>query len=125
MKASAAKHIILKAAGIAFCTLPVMLAVLFYFPVWRARGGEAVISGFTLFLLLLCFVPMFKTMKKILHSPSAYTMWFIAFIAFFILSSIAEEMTVISFVGFIGNLIGAVFFKISEKDERSKDEGQL
>ncbi len=122
MKATTAKAYILKLIGLIFCTVPVIAAVLLYFPLWRERGGEAVLSGFTLLLLLAALVPLFNAVKSLLKSPSAHTMWFISFAAFFILSSIAEEMTVISFVGFVGNLVGAVFFKIARKGERRNEE---
>jgi hypothetical protein len=42
-------------------------------------------------------------------------LWLALFVIFLLLSKIAEEMTVISFVGFIGNSFGAIVFKLSEK----------
>ncbi len=125
MKRMSPKSKILAFIGLIFCTVPVILSILFYFPVWEARGGGAVISGFTLLLILVSLVPMFNTLKRFLRSPAAHTMWFIAFIIFFILSNIAEEMTVISFVGFIGNLLGAVFFRLSGKGGDVENEKQL
>jgi Co/Zn/Cd efflux system component len=44
-----------------------------------------------------------------------HTLWFISFLLFFSLSKIAEEMTVISFIGFTSNLIGAFFFKLGDR----------
>ncbi len=117
---------ILSALGLIFSVVPVVVAILLYFPVWTERGGGAVLSGFTLLLFLLALAPLFKTVKAILRSPSSYTMWFIVFIVFFMLSKIADEMTVISFVGFIGNIIGSLFFRAARREERkSKDEGQI
>ena len=83
----------------------------------RQPGSEtgAVLSGFALILLLLSFVPLFKLVKKMLESPAAHTMWLICFILFFCLSKIADEMTVISFVGFVSNLIGAAIFKLADR----------
>ena len=46
-------------------------------------------------------------------------MWLVSFLIFFCLSRIADEMTVISFVGFVGNLIGALFFHLGRR-ERSE-----
>ena len=120
------KSTLIKCVGLIFCTVPVIICVLLYFPLWKAKGSGAVLSGFALLLILLSLVPMFKTVKRFLSSPAAHTMWFIAFISFFILSNIADEMTVISFVGFIGNLIGAMFFKLAEKNKKeTAHEGQL
>lgn len=121
------KAILLTLLGLAFCTLPAMAAVLFYFPIWVDRGGAAALSGFTLFLMLLAISPMLKAIRHILRSPASHTMWFIAFVVFFALSSIAEEMTVICFVGFVSNLIGALFFKWARRYGKGdkKDEGQV
>ncbi len=81
-------------------------------------GGEAVISGATVLLLAIAFVPVFNLIKKALKSPSAYTLWLISFILFFLLSRIANEMTVISFVGLVGNIVGAIFLKLGGKANR-------
>ncbi len=122
MKSSPLKVVILRVLGLSFCIIPVMAAVICYFPIWRERGAAATLSGFTLLLLIMCLVPFFNTVKSLLRSPAAHTMWFIAFITFFILSNIADEMTVISFVGFIGNLIGAVFFKAARRGALENEE---
>ena len=101
--------------GLAVSTVPVGAVILSYFPIWAGRGGVTFLSGLTLLLLLLAIVPIFKLIRKHLESPSAPVMWFIAFIAFFSLSKISDEVTVISFVGFTSNLLGALFFKLSDK----------
>ena len=36
------------------------------------------------------------------------------------ISAIADEMQVISFVGFISNAIGAIFFKLSAKEKTER-----
>ncbi len=118
------KSLILKLLGLIFCTVPPLSAILLYFPLWKSKGGAAVLSGFTLLLILAALIPFFNTVKGILRSPAAYTMWFLAFVAFFVLSSIAREMTVISFAGFIGNLVGAALFKLSKKGG-ADDEAKL
>lgn len=121
------KRLILKAAGLAFCILPPVVAILSYFPIWVASGGEVVISGFALLLLTLAMIPLWKTVKRALTSPASYTLWLIAFIAFFALSNIARDMTVISFVGLTGNLLGAVIFKLADRESERKEneEGRI
>lgn len=109
------KEVLLKIFGLVFCTVPVIASILLYFPIWRERGAATALSGFTLLLILLSLLPFFNTLKRMLRSPAAHTMWFIIFVLFFLLSKIAEEMTVISFVGFAGNLIGAIFFRAARK----------
>lgn len=118
------KRILLFSTGLAICTVPVLSAIILYFPVWKEKGGAATLSGFTLLLILIALVPLFSTVKNLLRSPAAHTMWFIAFVVFLLLSRIANEMTVISFVGFISNLIGAFFLRAAKKiGGESEDEG--
>ncbi len=107
------RSVILFLLGIIASTLPVASCVVLYFPLWESKGGGAIISGFSILLLALSALPLFKLWQRLLKSPSAHTVWFILFIIFFISSRIADEMTVISFVGFLGNLVGAIFVKLS------------
>jgi chromate transport protein ChrA len=84
-----------------------------------------VLSGFSILLLTLGAIPLFKLIKRSLRSPSAHTLWFIIFVIFFCAERIADEMTVISFVGFIGNLLGALCFRIgrARRGASESDEG--
>ena len=116
------KVLMLKALGIAVCVIPPLCAILSYFPIWVKREGACMLSGFALLLVTLAFIPFYKQVIRILKSPSAYMMWLIVFILFLLLSRIADEMTVISFVGFISNLIGAVILKLAEREERKADK---
>ena len=109
------KRILLTALGAILSVVPPMLAVLAYFPAWVAEGGEHVLSGFTAFLIIIAALPLYRVLKKLLASPSAWVMWMIAFVIFLLLSNIAEEMTVISFVGLISNIAGALIFKLRGK----------
>ena len=107
------KSIFLRVIGLVLCVIPVTVSILCYFPAWRAEGGEVLLSGTTLLLLCMAAVPLYKLIAEKLRSPAAYTLWLIAFILFFLLSNIAQEMVVISFTGFIGNLLGAIAFKLA------------
>ncbi len=115
------KSIFLRVIGVVLCIIPVSVSILCYFPAWRAAGGEVLLSGATLLLLCMAAVPLYKLISAKLRSPAAYTLWLIAFILFFLLSNIAEEMVVISFTGFVGNLLGAIAFKLAgdKTDERA------
>ena len=116
------KRNVLNLFGILFCTVPPILATLLYFPLWKSRSGLAAISGFTLLLILLSLMPLIKLIKRVFSSPSVHTMWFFAFVIFLLLSKIADEVTVITFTGFIGNLIGAVLFSLAGRKETTHDE---
>lgn len=110
----------LKAALIRFLALLIsvgapLTAVLLYFPVWKRGGAASLVSGFMLFLFILVSVPLFKFMGERLRSAAAPIMWLFVFIVFFSLSRIADEMTVISLIGFISNLIAALLFRVAER----------
>ena len=115
------KKTVFNLAGLTLSTVPVAICILLYFPVWRERGIVATLSGFTLLLLALAAVPLINIIKRALKSPSAPIMWLGVFIVFLTLSSIADEMTVVAFVGFVSNLIGTVFFRLAEgkRNERT------
>ena len=113
---------ILRIIGLIFCTVPPVAATLLYFPIWKERGGAAALSGFTMLLILLSLLPLLKTLRGIFRSPSAHTVWFFLFLIFLLLSKIADEVTVISFTGFIGNLIGAAFFNLAKRGDKRKNE---
>lgn len=118
------RKILLTLLGVSVSTLPVAICTVTYLPVWQHRGEGATLSGFALILILLSFVPLFKLVKRMLSSPAAHTMWLVCFILFFSLSKIADEMIVISFVGFVSNLIGAAIFKLADR-KIGKNEKQI
>ena len=99
--------------GFLLCILPPVICTASYFPIWK-ESGQAV-SGGVLLLLLIAAYPLYKFIKQSLTSPAAYTVWLILFILFSLLSRIAMQMTVISFVGFIGNALGAVCFYFAKR----------
>lgn len=80
------------------------------------------VSGAVMFLFVLCALPLFKLIKRKLSSVASYILWLIIFLLFYFLTRIGDQMTVISFFGFLGNLIGAILMKIAHrgvtKDER-------
>ena len=114
------KAILFRAIGLILSVGAPAICVLAYFPLWRDRGPTATLSGISLFLLVICSIPILRAIKSALRSPSAPIIWFIVFIAFFSLSRIADDVTVIAFTGFISNLIGAIFFCLARKEERGR-----
>ena len=109
------KAVTIRAIALAVCVAPPLIATVSYFPIWMIKGDAYVLSGFALCLALLSLIPFYKHLARLLKSPSAYSVWLILFILFFLLSRIAEEMTVISFVGFIGNALGAICFYFARR----------
>ena len=111
---SKSKKILLTLAGILFSVLPPLFCTLFYFPIFKAGGPVFVLSGFILLLLVLSVVPLIRFIGDKFRTPAAYMIWLFVFALFFLLWKIAKQVTVISFFGFIGNLIGAVFFHLAK-----------
>lgn len=99
--------------GYLLCIVPPAVCVLTYFPLWRSAGYESCIAGGTALLLAVCIIPLYRLMWRALSSSSSYIMWLVLFLTFLALSKIATQMTVIAFVGFVGNLLGAVCFAIA------------
>lgn len=119
MNDGAIKRAIFNLLGLIISILPVTIVTLSYFPFWKGAGGGAVVSGFAVLLLVLCASPLFRLIKRFLSSPSAERIWLVIFIIFFALSKIADQMTVISLVGLISNLISSIFFKLGGKNNEA------
>ena len=109
------KTLALRISGVLISSLFPIIATVSYFPVWKERGSAAALSGLTLTLLVIGAVPIFKYLRRALRSPSLYLIWLLIFILFVSLREIADEMVVISFVGFVSNAIGAILFKLGER----------
>ena len=98
--------------GILLCVVPPAVCTLLYFPLWKISGYAYCIAGGTALLLVICLLPLYKLIIRATKSASSYLLWLIMFLLFVALSKIGEQMTVISFVGFISNLAGAICFKL-------------
>lgn len=101
--------------GFLLCILPPMICTLSYFPLWKNMGYGSCIAGGSALLLTLCFFPLLKFLTSAIRSYGTYMVWLISFLLFFALSKIAEQMVVISLMGFVGNLLGAICFGIAKR----------
>lgn len=115
------KRLALKVIGLIISTLPPTFCVLSYFPIWAMRGAKVMLSGLSLCLILISAIPLFRAIKTAFRSPSAPMIWFTVFIVFFTLSKIADDITVIALVGFISNLLGTFFFRLSKRSQKDKE----
>jgi hypothetical protein len=112
----------LRLLAIAISVIPPAVATLLYFPAWSATGGELMMSGGTALLLVIAAMPLYNVVKAKLRSPAIWSIWLAAFTAFLFLSRIANEMTVICFVGFVSNLIGSIIFRLAGRIGVRDDE---
>ncbi len=115
MALSSKKKVIFYTLGLLFCIIPPAIATLEYFPIWSARGGEAMFSGITLVLLFICALPLKRHISAYLKSPSAWVLWLAIYLILSLLSTIIEDVISISLVAFPSNFIGSLFFKIAKK----------
>lgn len=116
--AKLALHII----GLLFCVLPPSLATICYFPIWSEKGSGYTLAGGGILLVILACIPIYRYFKQLLRSPASYVIWLVLFLIFAVTARIAEEMTVIAFFGFVGNLIGALCFYLARRRD-SDGEG--
>lgn len=114
---------ILHILGFSLCVIPPAICTLTYFPLWVDRGGSSCLAGGCVLLLTLSLLPLYKRIRAALvHGPS-YLMWLVIFVLFHALSRIADEVAVISLVGFIGNLLGAGVLWIARRRAKNEKRG--
>lgn len=94
--------------------IPPIACTISYFPLWSEAGAEYLISGSAALLIILSMIPLYKYIRKILESCASYILWLLIFLFCFLMSKVIGEITVISFVGFVGNIVGAALMKVSE-----------
>lgn len=111
----AMKANILHIFGLLLCIAPPFVTVLRCFPVWVERSSAATISGTVLVLLIVCCIPFYKSLLSYIRSAATPVLWLLLFVFCYAFSAIADELTLISFVGMASNLVGAVLFKIEKR----------
>lgn len=112
------KRMLFQSLGVLFSIVPPIVATLLYFPLWIDRGATQTVSGLCALLLILCAIPLFRFLKGKLGTPSLPMMWGVLFLLVRALGAIIGQVSVISFVGFVSNLIGSLFFRLSRRGEK-------
>jgi hypothetical protein len=125
MKEQQKKHkyanIYLHIFGYLVCIVPPVACTFAYFPIWEIDSGFK-LHALAVVALIVSVFPLVRLVKRLLRSDAAYIIWLILFLAFYSLSKIADEMTVISLVGFVSNSIGAIILKLSGgRNERKRE----
>ena len=91
------------------------MATLSYFPLWHRMGGEHLVSGIALMLVIISLLPLYRELKKRFSTPSVPVLWLAIFALFFTVSRIADEITVIALVGLISSLIASLLYRLSDR----------
>ena len=114
--------------GVILCVLPTVLCILCEFPLWVKKGNPTVASGITLSALSLSLIviastPLLRIIRAKVKSPSMWMIMGIMFLVFYSLESVISSLVLISFAGFIGNVMGAIVFFYAKK-YKAKDESE-
>ena len=99
-----------------------LIATMTQFPIWVERSAESTVSGIFVFLALLSAVPLFRSFRGKLRTPSVPLMWGLAFAFLSGLNAIISEMILIAFVGLISNCVGWVLYKLAGEDPGEKSK---
>lgn len=114
-------NIYLHILGYLLCIVPPLVCTLTYFPLW-GDAGDFKLNALCAVIIILAIFPIIKLVRRLLRSDATYVLWLILFICFYALSRIADEMTVISFVGFVSNSVGALLMKAGGKRNGRESE---
>ena len=116
------KFYILWAAGLAFCTIPSVLTVAAYFPIWKASPPWVFASGIMVSLgsigLMICVAlpPLAKWLKLLLgKTPSAWLGFLIAAGVCFAVAQVINALYIIFFTASISNACGQIFFWLGNR----------
>lgn len=109
----------LRLFGLLFSVLPPALATLEFFPLWLGSGRTS-ISALSLVLLLLAAIPLFRLLKRHLHTPAPWMLWFVLWLLLRVFLPIASAIEQIALISFPTSLVGAFFFSLAKKRERTQ-----
>ena len=108
----------LRVLGLILSVAPPAIATLEFFPLWLSEG-ETTLSALSLLLLLLSAIPIFRLLKKHLHSPAPWMLWMVLWLFLRAFLPIATAIETIALIAFPTSLLGAVCFRLAKKrDER-------
>ena len=110
--------------GLVLSILAPFIATLTQFPVWTQNADPKQVSAMFIVMAVICAVPLMNHFKQALKSPSAIAVWVFLFLVTWGLSQIIKQVMIISLVGMIANIIGAVLCGIGNKLKKIKHEDE-
>ena len=113
------KGAILKSLAIVIDVGAPLAATFSQFPLWVEKSSEATVSGLFLVFAFLSSLPFIKQIKAYFKSPSAWVVWVVLFVLLVPLRNIIDEMLIVSLVGALANMIGAIIYKLGVNVSRS------
>lgn len=117
------KKILLDLTGLLFCLVPPIIVTFGYFPLWKHSVGLwASLGGGVAVAFIIVAVVLSKYIKAKLNTPSPVIIFLLCYGFFALMQKVSEGLTVISFWGFVGSAVGAVFFWWSKRYEERRIE---
>ena len=108
----------LRFLSLVLCTIPPVAVTLHYFPIWyRENQFEVVIPTVAILCFCFCAIPLLRWLRGKIKTPAAWMVWTLMFVVLFLLEKVIDEVIIISGVGAVGNVLGALLWKISSKGE--------
>lgn len=101
--------------GLVLSILAPFIATLTQFPVWTKEVDPKQVSAMFVVMAVVCAVPLLNHFKQALKSPSAIAVWVFLFLVTWGMSQIIKQVMIISLVGMIANIIGAILCGIGNK----------
>lgn len=101
-----------------FCIGAPAITTLLYFPLFVEQSASNTFSGAVMFILILCAVPLFNALKKVIKRASVKFMWLFWLFLFgvlFLLEPIIDKVIIVSLVGAVGGGISIIFFAIARR----------
>ena len=118
-----AKKILLELTGLLCCLVPPILVTFSYFPLWKESVGlGATLGGGVAVVFIIAFVVLSKYIKVKINTPSPVLIFLMCYGFFYLMQKVSAGMTVITFWGFVGSAVGAVFFWWSKRYEERRIE---
>lgn len=109
------KGLIMYYTGLVLSILAPFIATLTQFPVWTKEVDPKQVSAMFVVMAVVCAVPLLNHFKQALKSPSAIAVWVFLFLVTWGMSQIIKQVMIISLVGMIANIIGAILCGIGNK----------
>lgn len=104
------------ALGLALCIVPACLAVLDRFQFWQT---EQRVSVAVILLLGVCAIPLWRQIKIFIkwfaENPSAYGVWLILTVIFWLFDRIAADMLVICYIALPSSVLGALLMGVAHR----------
>lgn len=107
-------------SGYAICILVPLIAVVDQFGYMIGKQDKSVMdmipcSGVVLFMMLLCFKPIFNRVMQAMHSVTAWKMWLVLALVGGVCTLVGRSLFVIGCFGFGGNLAGHCLIRHADK----------